>query len=248
MSSNSSSGGLNNSCTTKNLSVIIVDDEPLAHNVLLNYIGKIPFLKLVGQFYDVASAVNFLASNRVDLIMLDIQMPDITGIDWIRSMQNPPAVIFTTAYGDYALDAFEYGVVDYLLKPIRFERFLKAVQKATKQSAVVSEEIITDSNFLFVKHNSEYVKVEYKQICYLESYGNLLKIHQPAHILTITETLTDFLKKLPDSHFIRVHKSFAVNVSFVVKIIGNTLVVRNDEIPIGSSYKNNLLESFQIKK
>lgn len=194
------------------------------------------------------SAVHFLASNRVELILLDIQMPDITGIDWIKSMSNPPSIILTTAYAEYALDGFEYGVVDYLLKPIRFERFFKAIQKVTKQYDVASEELTGEISFLFVKHNSEYLKIEFQKICYLESYGNFLKIHQIVQTITITETLTDFLRRLPDTLFIRVHKSFAINVNFVDKIIGNILIIKNQEIPIGSSYKNSLLESLQIKK
>lgn len=227
------------------IKVIIVDDEPLAHSVIMNYIEKVTFLDPAGNFYNVVDAIEFLSSNDIDLIFLDIQMPDITGIEWVKNMANPPKIILTTAFSEFALEAFDLGITDYLVKPIRFDRFMKAVQKVTIK---LNFDEPAEENFTFVKHNNQYVKVDYSKLNFIEAYGNFLKLHIINNQYIITDSLVQFLKNAPQGMFIRVHKSFAVNIRSVDKLSGNVLYINQNQIPIGSAFKKAVLEALKIKQ
>jgi len=224
---------------------LIVDDEELAIKVLEKFINTFPMLDLVGTCDNALETITFLHNTEVDLLFLDINMPELSGLDMLKTLSNPPKVILTTAYSEYALESYEYGVVDYLLKPIKLERFVKAVNKVVEMIQVKStktDKEKTDSKNLFVKVDNTSYQLNYADILYVEAYGNYLKIHTANKSYIIRETMQNIENKLAGPVFIRVHKSYIVNVSFIEKITGNVIYLTGKEIPIGISYKNELLK------
>jgi DNA-binding LytR/AlgR family response regulator len=228
------------------LRCLIVDDEVLAQDVIEKYIASIPTLKLVGKCDSAVEAISFLHNNPVDLLFLDLNMPELSGLDMLKTLTNQPKVILTTAYSEYALESYEYGVIDYLLKPIKFERFLKAVNKVAGQSVQGSQtsgkETDTDPPLLFIKEDQTTYRVLFDKILYVEAYGNYLKIHTPEKIYVTRDTMHEMEKKLPENIFIRVHKSFIVSLSKVDNISGNRIYINKAEIPVGEMYKLSLKE------
>jgi DNA-binding LytR/AlgR family response regulator len=220
---------------------LIVDDEELAQNVIENYISTIPTLKLIGKCDNAMEAISFLHNNKVDLLFLDLNMPELSGLDMLRTLSNPPFVILTTAYSEYALESYDYGVVDYLLKPIKLERFIKAVNKVVERFDFKDEEHqpSKESLFqsLFIKEDQVTYQVYMNDILYVEAYGNYLKIHCKEKVYVTRGTLNEMEKNLPESHFLRVHKSFIISIDKISKIGGNRIVIENQEIPVGEKYK-----------
>lgn len=226
---------------------VIVDDEPLARQVIVKYVAAVPSLQLEQECSTALEAIAFLHENSVDLIFLDIKMPGITGMDMLKTLTNPPLVIITTAYSEYAVEGYEYSVIDYLLKPIPFNRFLKAVNKALDQaqkrsSSSVESEEAPEGDYIMVKADKTMHKLGYSDIRYFEAYGNFIKIFTDDKKLLVSETMSNMVKKLPASLFIQVHKSFIVPISRIREISGNTIKIENQEIPIGRFFKKSLEE------
>lgn len=220
---------------------IAIDDEPLALNLIEDFIRKVPFLHLVKRCSSAIEALQVLQETKVDLVFLDIQMPHLTGIQFMNSIQHSSMVIFTTAYDNYAVEGFDLDAVDYLLKPILFERFIKAVNKAHElyELKARSNSIPEDKDdFIFIKSDYKMLKISLKDILYLEGLKDYLKIYvenTPKPILTL-QSLKMFEERLPSRDFIRVHRSFIVSLKKINFIHRNRVVIRNTEIPIGESY------------
>ncbi|MDY8137051.1 response regulator transcription factor [Aquimarina sp. 2201CG5-10] len=237
-----------------NLKCMIIDDEPPAHQVLEKYISKLSSLSLAGNCYNAIEAIDFLHQESVDIIFLDINMPEMTGLDFLKTLHNQPSIILTTAYSEFALEGYEYGVQDYLLKPIRFERFAKAVnriienKKTDSPSQKTSNNIQTKELFFFIKANGIKHKVNFSEILYAEAYGNFVKIHLPESTLTTASTLTNMEEKLKTNGFLRIHKSFIINIENINSIQGNQVIIGNMKIPIGQSYRQIVLNVLSSKK
>ncbi len=222
------------------LRCLIVDDEPSAREILSAYIRDTPQLELSGECNDALEAMDFLGKHPVDLLFLDINMPRLSGISFIKSRTQLPAVIITTAYDEYALEGYELDVVDYLLKPFSFERFLKAVEKMEKRL----HPLTTNQNFLLVRSDKKTYKIPYADILYIESLGDYVIIQTHSQKLTTYETLKNLEEQLVPHHFMRVHKSFLVSLDKVDYMEGNMLVIQGHEIPIGGSYKEEVVNRF----
>lgn len=231
--------------------VLIVDDEPLAQKVLQRFISLVDSLELVGLCSNAIEASNALRNQPVDLLFLDIRMPELSGLDLLKIIKNPPKVILTTAYAEHALEGYEFGVIDYLVKPIAFDRFLRAINKVvpTLQAStppLMPTPVLKPSNYLFVKSDRKIYKIDYPEIKYLEAFGNYVKIHTTDKIVLAQETLTNLEKSLPADHFLRIHKSYIVSIHFINLVDGNSLFVENVELPIGQLYKQRVYEMLKI--
>lgn len=231
------------------LNCLIVDDEPPAHVVLERYIEKIERLTLQGHCYNALDALNFLHQHPIDLLFLDIDMPELSGLELLTALKNPPRVILTTAYAEFALEGYEYGVVDYLLKPIRFERFIKAVDRLITPGAelpVVPGPTPPAPSYLLLNINNARQKIDTADIVYIAAAGNYAKLHfLQQRPLLASETMGDLQKLLPQ--FIRVHKSYLINVDYLSKLEGNRVYLQGGaEIPIGVSYKQSVLSYFKV--
>ncbi len=228
----------------KSLQCIIVDDEPIARQILENYIKEIPNLELIASCKNAFEVMAILQEQTVDILFLDINMPKLSGISLLKTLQQKPNVIITTAYPEYAVEGFELSVTDYLLKPFSLERFLQAVMKVQHKTEDLKAPITLSKepsvNALFVKSDKKIVKINLDDISHIEAYGNYIKIYTGKMILT-PQSLTDFLAKLPDT-FLRIHKSFVINFSQLKLIDGNQIVLQNDiKLPIGKSYRKAVL-------
>jgi len=222
---------------------LVVDDEPLAMRLLEKHILQFPQLELAGSCWNAIEAFEVLKKEAVDLIFLDIQMPGLTGLDFVRSLQHPPAVIFTTAYREYAVESYELDVVDYLLKPITIDRFFRSLNKyldrtgnapvATKPSAPASS---TEDAFIFVNVNRKYVKVLFHEILYIESLKDYIRIHLPGQSIMTKDKISEFEHKLP-GHFLRIHRSYIINTQKISAFTAHDIEIEGKEIPIGVSYK-----------
>ena len=228
---------------------LIIDDEVLAQNVIENYISTIPTLKLVGKCDSAVEAISFLHNNPVDLLFLDLNMPELSGLEMLKTLTKHPKVILTTAYSEYALESYEYGIVDYLLKPIKLERFIKSVNKVVGQIAEQAghDEHKTEPaiHAIFIKDDQVTYQVYAENILYVEAYGNYLKVHTPGKDYVTRETMHDMEKKLPEDLFMRVHKSFIISLSKIQSISGNRIYINQQEIPIGEMYKLALKQKIQ---
>ena len=229
------------------MNVIIVDDEPLAQEVIETYISKFPALKLIAKCNNAIEAFEALNSHTIDLMFLDIQMPQISGVDFLKTLSNPPQVIFTTAYSEYAMDGYELNVVDYLLKPISLDRFAKAVNKAIAQGQQQEEnedKLPTTSeaaDYIFVKADKKLIKIRFDEIHYIEGLKDYVILHTPNGRIVTLQTMKSLELKLPSDIFMRVHRSFIVNLSNISVIEGNTVHINKKIIPIGKNYKDILL-------
>ena len=226
---------------------LIVDDEPLAHDVILSYIREVPFLEIAGQCYRATEALDFLNKSEIDLIFLDIRMPKLSGLDFLKTLQKQPIVIITSAYEEHALESFDLDVCDYLLKPFRFDRFLKASNRALtrfnfkRQSTdpILNEEPVFEPARIYLKSDKRYVLQELEKIHYLESLGNYVKVWEESAFILTPRTLSSFENQLPPEDFIRIHKSFILNKRFVHYIEGNTIRLKNGkELSLGKNYKH----------
>ncbi len=225
-------------------SCVIVDDEPLAIELLKNHISLFDRLELKASFQNALEAFEYIKANNIQLMFLDIQMPNLTGIELLRSIQTPPKVIFTTAYRDYAVEGFELNAVDYLLKPITFERFIKALDKFyDSQHAAISPEVVDDSisHGLFVRAEKKNVRVDFDDILFVESLKDYIKIVVSKGEILTKMKISDFEAKLP-AHLIRVHRSFIVNKYKVTAFTAHDVEINDIEIPIGGLYKQVVLK------
>ncbi len=233
------------------IKAIIVDDEPLALDVLETYIEKMPNIQLVSKCENAFEANEALKSGEIDVMFLDIQMPQLTGIEFLKSLSNPPIVIFTTAYPDYAVQGFELDALDYLLKPISLERFMKAVNKAQekldarKSDSSSSSEGEEDKSFFFVKADKKLIKCNYADINYIEGLKDYVIIRQDQSRIITLQTMKSLEAKLPSDIFKRIHRSYIVNINKIRAIVGNMVEIiekgQPKHIPIGKNYRDELL-------
>jgi len=227
---------------------LIVDDEPLAIELLETHIGLIDHLHIVGSCHNAIKAMEMLQQHEVDLLFLDIQMPMLTGIEFLKSLKQAPAVIFTTAYRDYAIEGYELDAIDYLLKPISFDRFFKAINKYFQLQAAPTKNIIEQpvqtatKPYLYLKINKKHHKVLLDQIQYVESIKDYIKIHLEEEILVAKEKISDFEQRLPSQQFLRIHRSFIINLEQISAYTAQDVEIGSLEIPIGVSYKQGVLE------
>jgi len=228
------------------INCIIIDDEPSSQNIIKKFIDDIDFLNLVGVCNNAVEGLEKLTStSTIDLIFLDINMPKITGLTFYKSLKNPPDVIFTTAYSQYAVDGFEVSAIDYLLKPFSFERFYIATSKVLEKTNTKNKNEI--SKYLLIKSNKTLHKVYTATILYIEAYGDYVKVHLKDHFIVTNSTFTSILKLLPEDTFIRTHKSFAVNSELINSISGNKITMNTYSVPIGQKYKSLFLKFVQMK-
>jgi DNA-binding LytR/AlgR family response regulator len=236
------------------INVIIVDDEPLALDVLETYINKIPDLNLVKKCSNALEANSALNEHDIDLMFLDIQMPQLTGIDFLRTLAKPPKVIFTTAYANYAVEGFELNAVDYLLKPISLDRFMKAVNKAQEQINLENKDVAPvaatadgdGEDYIFVKADKKLIKVNYSDIVYIEGLKDYVIIRLNSSRIITLQTMKSLEQKLPISTFKRIHRSYIVNIQRIQAVQGNMVEVieknQAKHLPIGKNYREELLE------
>lgn len=233
------------------LKVMIVDDEPLAHDIIENYIEKISDMEVVAKCDNAIDANEILQKDKVDLVFLDIQMPQMTGIEWIKSLTHPPKVIFTTAYAEYAVEGFELNAVDYLMKPIAFDRFLKAVNKV--KAGLQGESVSTSADdFFFVKADKKLMKVHFTEILYVEGLKDYVIIKKSQGRIIALQTMKSLEVKLPSDIFMRVHRSYIVNIQQIKAVVGNSIEIleggKPKHIPIGKNYKEDLLKIVEQNK
>ncbi len=220
-----------------NLKCIIVEDEPLAVNIMKDYIQQIPFLELIAVCNDAISAMQKLNENEIDLIFLDLHLPKIKGLDFLSAIKNPPKVIITTAYHEFAVESYQYQVLDYLLKPIAFERFVAAVQKALPAASRTESQITNEPEFLFFTVNKKRAKIQVNEILYIESQKENIKIVLKERTIITRHSISDLEKTLP-SYFIRIHRSFIISKSKIDFFDSQSVEIQGNQIPIGRSYKD----------
>ena len=225
---------------------LIVDDEPLAHNLIRKFAQELPHLELVQQCYNALEALAYLRQHQVDLIFLDLHMPRLSGFDFLRTLAHPPKVIVTTAHKEFALEGYELNVADYLLKPFSFERFLKAINNAFPAqaapplpAATVAEPSTVQR--LFVKGDKAYHHLHLADILLLEAYGSYTKVYLPTGMLLTHAPLSFYLQQLPEVTFMRVHKSFIVATPKIDQIAGNRIYLGKHEVPIGQTFKQQVM-------
>jgi len=232
-----------------NLNCVIVEDEPLARNLMIEYVKKVPSLTLIEACSNPLAVIDVLRSNQVDLLFLDVQMPELTGISLLKVLQKRPLVILTTAYSEYALEGYELDVADYLLKPITFERFLKAIDKVTqrleaKSAPVVTEKIVHEIGqpFVFVKDGTKLVKVLLEDILYVEGLKDYVTIHTRDRKIVSLQRLKALEDQLPSDQFIRIHNSFIIALRAIDVIHKGDVQIREAMLPIGETYKKSFRE------
>ncbi|MCR8666071.1 LytTR family DNA-binding domain-containing protein [Aestuariibaculum sp. M13] len=238
---------------TKNLKCLIIDDEPLAINIIKSYIDQVEGFHIENTFNNAISGLNYLKNNHIDVIFLDIKMPLLDGINFIKSLQNPPLIIITSAYGEFAIETFEHelDVLDYLIKPVNFPRFMKAVNKIENKLKTINKEPLEVTNerpFIFVKIDKKKMKkIFLDEILVIESLKDYLKINTETGRYIIHSTLTDFTNLLPPKEFIRIHRSFTIAINKIDSVEGNSVEIEGMRYAFGRSYidnvKHKILES-----
>ena len=234
------------------LRCLLVDDEPLAHTVLRAYLDRLPGLATwAGSCYGAVEALTVLRTTPVDVLFLDVDMPELTGLELLRALPQPPAVVLCTAHAAHALDAFDLGVVDYLLKPIRFERFVKTINRLQAAVAPLAAPAVAPppppapeaaADSIFLKTDAGTERVRFAELLFVEGYGNFVKCHLASgRVLLTAETMKQMESELPAAQFVRVHKSYLVNLHFVERLSGNVLLVGAREVPVGSTYRQEVL-------
>ncbi len=229
------------------LKTIAIDDEPLALRLVSDYVTKTPFLELVAALDNPLDAIDFLSAQSVDLVFVDIQMPDLTGIEFVRSLESAPKIIFTTAYEKYALEGFKLNAIDYLLKPFSYEEFLKAAQKARKQAELESgipHSIEANNQFLFLKSEYKIRRINFNDILYIEGLKDYIKVYtigEDKPILSLN-SIKSLEQKLPEEKFMRVHRSFIVNLERIEVIERSRIVFGKTYIPVSDQYKDKFQE------
>jgi DNA-binding LytR/AlgR family response regulator len=230
---------------------IIIDDEPLAREGMALHIKNMPQLELKGSFSNPLDAVVLLQQNTVDLIFLDINMPEINGLDFVKTLKNSPLIIFATAYPQYALDSYELDAIDYLVKPIRFERFVKAVNKAQNYLDLLqSKDLMANQiesvsqEFVFIKADRKFFKIYFKDILYIEGLKDYVIIYTSERKVITAMNLKTIFEQLPPSLFARISKSYIVNTAHIVSFDPFSVYLPNAELPIGNSFKDDFFRDF----
>ncbi|HEV8286914.1 MAG TPA: response regulator transcription factor [Chitinophagaceae bacterium] len=231
---------------------LIVDDEPPAREVLKRYVEEIPTLEMVGECANAIQAITTLQQQPIDLIFLDIRMPQLNGTDFLKTLKNPPKVIFTTAYSEYALEGYELDIVDYLMKPVRFDRFLKAVNKAfpspthkqVAEQTIHSEEKKNES-FVYFRADRKMLKILLSDILYIESMKDYVKVFTENSSIVTKQSISSVETMLPEKTFIRTHRSFIVSLNKIKSFTNEIIEIGETEIPIGKLYRNNVLKRLE---
>lgn len=236
---------------SKIISCIIVDDEPIAREILENHLQKIDTIKIVANCKNAVEAFNAINSNTVDLLFLDINMPEISGLSFAKSINKNIKVIFTTAYREYAIDGFDLQAVDYLLKPISFDRLLQSIYKYLDENTIVRQEEIMEipeekTDYIFVRSDRKMVKINFAEIYYIESIGDYLKIHLSAKNIITRESISSIEAKLPYHDFLRIHRSFIVSIPKIESFTNEYVEVHNEAITISRSYKKEVTHRLGI--
>jgi DNA-binding LytR/AlgR family response regulator len=226
------------------MNILVVDDEPIAQDIMENYINRVPGLVLAGKCRNALEAFQQINKQQVDVLLLDINMPEITGMDFVKTLKNPPLVIFTTAYSEYAIESYELNAVDYLLKPVPFERFLKAINKAGELLSKATTEVnttiaATPDNVIFIKADSKLVRIDLKQLCFAEGLKDYVQLWTEGGKKIVHSTMKSLEESLsPYPNFIRVQKSYIVNIEYISEIDGNAISIKGQDISIGSTYRD----------
>lgn len=219
---------------------MIVEDEPASQDILKHYIADVPDLVLTHVCNHALDANDVLTTESVQLMFLDVNMPKLSGINFYKSLQRPPLVIFTTAYPEYAIEGFEVDAVDYLVKPFPFERFLRAVNKLRDKLQTSVPPV--SGNYIMLKADKKLYKVKYSDIHFVEAFGDYVKVHLPAQVIIVHETMQGMQQQLPERLFVRVHKSFIIALDHFQYMDGNMITVASKIIPIGQNYRNDFLK------
>ena len=226
---------------------IIVDDEPIARDILRTYIAQVPYLNLIGECSDAFGAMQLINRQPVDLVILDINMPRLSGLDMLRTLKKYPAIIITSAYSDYALEGFELSVTDYLLKPFSFPRFVQATEKVRQLRQQLNQAPLPPEkdDFVMVKADKKLTKVFFDELTHIEAYGNYIFIYYGPNRIMSKQTLTQFEEQLPSVQFVRIHKSYIVSLKAVKFLEGNELSIGAKKLPVGKVFRDDLLKRLQ---
>lgn len=222
---------------------LIIDDEPIAHTIIEEYCNMLPNMQLKKNCYDALEALDYLRDHTVDLIFLDLNMPKLKGFEFLKTLASPPKIIVTTAYQQYAIEGYELNIIDYLLKPFGFERFLKAINKISSLTSKVSINPVEDehSESIFLRADKKHIQIFIGMILYVEASGNYVKvITKNDNAILVREKLSDLMELLPKNDFMQVHKSFAVAIKHIKSVEGNRIKISDFTVPIGKLYKMNV--------
>jgi len=233
---------------SKSITCIIVDDEAIAREIIASHVAQIETIKVIAQCKNAIEAFNFISNNKVDLIFLDINMPEISGISFAKSINKDIKIIFTTAYRDYAVEGFDLQAVDYLLKPIAFERLLQAVNRYFEVTSTTIDTTLTtteSNDFIFVRSDRRMLKVDFNAIIYVESYSDYIKIHLRDETITTRETITSIEAKLPKTQFLRIHRSYIVCIAKIQSFTNEHITVNRKALSISRSYKKEVLKRLE---
>jgi DNA-binding LytR/AlgR family response regulator len=221
---------------------LIIDDEPIAIRVIQNHLVHFPDFEVTGTCANAIEAIGFMGKHTIDLIFLDVQMPQLTGIEWLKTVKNPPDVIITTAYRDFAVDAFELEVLDYLMKPISLSRFSKAITRFYQQTTGclnpnIIKTIASGPDFLLIKADKKIIKVALSEIVFIESLGDYVNIHTSNGRITTKERISTLEEKLSGNRFLRIHRSYIVSIKEIRAFLGGCIEIAGRQLPIGRNYK-----------
>ena len=231
---------------------LIIDDEPIARDVLREHVSKLDDFEIAGEHENALEALSFIKKNRIDLIFLDINMPQLSGLDFLRSLDKPPKTIITTAYREYALDGFELHVIDYLLKPISFERFIKAIDKyydsiTQAVSLFNCEKPISSDAYIYLRDNRKTYKIFLSDVIFIESEGEYIKVHTKNRKIMTRCSLSMMEKTLPSDKFIRIHNSFIISIAHVIAFTATTIEIGETKLTISRKYKNVVMKILESK-
>ncbi len=232
----------------KSITCIIVDDEAIAREIIASHVAQIETIEVIAQCKNAIEAFNFISNNKVDLIFLDINMPEISGISFAKAINKDIKIIFTTAYRDYAVEGFDLQAVDYLLKPIAFERLLQAVNRYFEVASTTIDTTLTtteSNDFIFVRSDRRMLKVDFNAIIYVESYSDYIKIHLQDETITTRETITSIEAKLPKTQFLRIHRSYIVCIAKIQSFTNEHITVNRKALSISRSYKKEVLKRLE---
>ena len=234
---------------SQKINCIIVDDELMAREIIEIHLKKMDLIHVVGSYKNVSEAFNAINTNLIDLIFLDINMPETSGLSFAKTINKRIKIIFTTAYREYAIDGFDLQAVDYLLKPISYDRMLQAVNKyvgeCKKQLVSFDEKHVPNSKFLFVRSDRKMIKINFQEINYIESFSDYIKIHLPDKTIVTRETITSIEEKLPIDSFMRIHRSYIISIDKIVSFTNEFIEVNDKAIPISRSYKKEVLHRLE---
>lgn len=232
----------------KKISCLIIDDEKMAREILETHLSKIENVTVVASCKNATEAFKYISHQKIDLVLLDINMPEISGISFAKSINKEIKIIFTTAYRDYAIEGFELKAVDYLLKPITYERLLKAINTYFEVYAPIKTAQLIESEpneFMFIRSERKMIKINFSNIQYVESYSDYIKIHQKDKVITTRETISAIEGKLPSKLFMRIHRSYIISISHITSFTNEHITINSNSLPISRSYKKEVLKQLE---